>query len=95
MTRQEAIKLLTPFRNSMVDQYGCPISDVVFALDVAIEALEKEPNEDCISRAEVLDIYSDLYWIDERLLNFKDELDKVYEKLRNAQSVVPKEGIEE
>lgn len=46
-------------------------------------------SEDCISRAKALEIYSDLYWIDERLLNFKDELDKVYEKLRNAPSVVP------
>lgn len=46
--------------------------------------------EDCISRAKALEIYSDLYWIDERLLNFKDELDKVYDDLRNAPSVVPK-----
>ena len=30
-----------------------------------------------------------MYWIDERLLNFKDELDKVYDELRNAPSVVP------
>ena len=48
-----------------------------------------EVSEDCISRAKALEIYSDLYWMDERLLNFKSELDKVYEKLRNAQSVVP------
>lgn len=53
-----------------------------------------EVSEDAISRATVLEIYSDLYWIDERLLNFKDELDKVYEKLRTAPSVIPqaKEG---
>ena len=49
-----------------------------------------EVSEDAISRATALEIYSDLYWIDERLLNFKDELDKVYEKLRNAPSVIPK-----
>lgn len=47
MTRAEAVDLLKPFRNivaTMVDQYGCPTSDVVFALDVAIEALEQEPS---------------------------------------------------
>lgn len=42
MTKQEAIKLLIPLRNSMVDQYGCPISDVVFALDVAIDVLDEK-----------------------------------------------------
>lgn len=50
-----------------------------------------EVSEDAISRATALEIYSDLYWMDERLLNFKDELDNVYEKLRTAPSVVPKE----
>lgn len=49
-----------------------------------------EGSEDCISRATVLEIFSDLYWIDERLLNFKSELDKVYDELRNAPSVIPK-----
>ena len=50
--------------------------------------------EDAISRATALEIYSDLYWMDERLLNFKDELNKVYDDLRNAPSVIPqqKEG---
>lgn len=47
-----------------------------------------EVSEDAISRATALEIYSDLYWVDERLLNFKDELDKVYEKLRTAPSVI-------
>ena len=56
----------------------------------AINASKVEVNEDAISRATVLEIYSDLYWMDERLLNFKDELDKVYEKLRNVPSVIPK-----
>ena len=40
MTKNEAIQILKPFRDCMVDQHGCPISDVVYALDVAIKALE-------------------------------------------------------
>ena len=42
MTRQEAIEILKPFRNCMVDQHGCPISDAVYALDTAIKALESQ-----------------------------------------------------
>jgi len=41
MTKEEAINILVPFRNCMVDQYGCPISDAVYALDVAIDELKK------------------------------------------------------
>lgn len=41
MTREEAIALLQPFRDCMVDQHGCPISDVVYALDVALDVLRK------------------------------------------------------
>lgn len=40
MTKDEAIQILKPFRDCMVDQHGCPISDVVYALDMAIKALE-------------------------------------------------------
>lgn len=40
MTREEAIEVLRPFREAMIDQHGCPISDAVFALDVAIRSLE-------------------------------------------------------
>lgn len=51
-----------------------------------------EVSEDCISRAIALEIYSDLYWMDERLLNLKGELDKVYEKLRTAPSVITEQS---
>lgn len=37
MTNAEAIEILRPFRNAMIDQHGCPISDAVYALDVALE----------------------------------------------------------
>lgn len=39
MTNEEAIQILKPFRDCMVDQHGCPISDAVPALDLAIAAL--------------------------------------------------------
>ena len=41
MTKTEAIEILQPFRDAMVDQHGCPISDAVYALDVAIETLKQ------------------------------------------------------
>ena len=42
MTREEAIAILKPFRDCMVDQHGCPISDAVYALDVALDALSAQ-----------------------------------------------------
>lgn len=42
MTNEEAIGLIKPFRDCMVDQHGCPISDVVYALDLAISALSRD-----------------------------------------------------
>ena len=41
MNNEQAIEILTPLRNMMIDQNGCPISDAVFALDKAIEALQE------------------------------------------------------
>lgn len=42
MTREEAIRVLEPFKACMFDQHGCPISDAAIALDVAIEALNEQ-----------------------------------------------------
>lgn len=42
MSNEQAIQILMPMRNMMCDQYGCPISDAVFALDKAIEVLSIE-----------------------------------------------------
>lgn len=42
MKNEEAIQILKPLREMMIDQNGCPISDAVYALDVAIEALEAQ-----------------------------------------------------
>lgn len=36
-----------------------------------------------IDVGKVLETYSDLYWMDERLLSFQKELDKVYEEINN------------
>lgn len=40
MSNEQAVQILIPMRNMMCDQ--CPISDAVFALDKAIEALSIE-----------------------------------------------------
>jgi len=53
MTKTEAIEILQPFRDAMVDQHGCPISDAVYALDVAIETL-KQPEQQWIPCSERL-----------------------------------------
>lgn len=50
MTREEAIAILKPFRDCMVDQHGCPISDAVYALDVALDALSAQQWIPCSER---------------------------------------------
>ena len=42
MSDEQAVQILKPFRDMMIDQNGCPISDAVFALDKAIVALSKK-----------------------------------------------------
>lgn len=42
MSNEQAAQILIPMRNMMCDQNGCPISDAVFALDKAIEALSTD-----------------------------------------------------
>lgn len=42
MSNEHAVQILIPMRNMMCDQHGCPISDAVFALDKAIEALSAD-----------------------------------------------------
>ena len=90
--------LARPLENNNADEmywkgwHDCTVAvetRIADAPSVAPTADNLTAVEDCISRAKALEIYSDLYWMDERLLNFKDELDKVYEELRNAPSVVP------
>ncbi len=42
MSNEQAVQILIPMRNMMCDRYGCPVSDAVFALDKAIEALSAD-----------------------------------------------------
>ena len=52
MSNEQAIQILIPMRNMMCDQNGCPISDAVFALDKAIEALSADrPSGEWIDRS--------------------------------------------
>ena len=48
---------------------------------------------DLISRQAVLDLYSDLYWGDERLLAFRKELDAVFYKIRALPTVQAEQKI--
>lgn len=47
---------------------------------------------DTISRAEALEAISDLYWMDERLMNFRKEIDTTFDKVRDLPSAEPKRG---
>ena len=43
MSNARAIEILKAFHDMMFDQHGCPISDAVFAIEKAIEALSARP----------------------------------------------------
>ena len=45
MDNRQAVELLKPLRDMMIDQNGCPVSSAVFALDKAIEALTADVRE--------------------------------------------------
>ena len=74
MSNEQAVQILIPMRNMMCDQNGCPISDAVFALDKAIEALSTDrPQEDTVSRryllAEIDDLADEFSEVDENGLH--------------------------
>ena len=46
-----------------------------------------------ISRQAAIDAVSDLYWMDERLLNFKKEIDKVFDNIKALPSAEPQQWI--
>ena len=59
MTREEAVKMLQATRLMLMDGANQPISDLYYALDMAIEALEQtepnsseKPNNSTISKME-------------------------------------------
>lgn len=54
MTREEAIKYLTEWKNAIIDRGDTLNSQAVQSLIMAIEALQQEPSEDCVSREWVL-----------------------------------------
>lgn len=45
--------------------------------------------DDLISRQEAIDAVADLYWMDERLLNFKKEIDATFDKIIALPSAQP------
>lgn len=46
--------------------------------------IENEP----VNKLDVLDVYTDLYWTDERTLSFREELNKVFDRLLNLPLMV-------
>ena len=44
---------------------------------------------DLISREAAIDAVADLYWMDERLLNFKKEIDATFDKIKALPSAQP------
>lgn len=68
MTREEAITLIKPIMLMMKNPQGEVISDGYYALEMAIQALEQEPYEDCVSRlnaiAAIRNLYPDIPVID-------------------------------
>ena len=44
---------------------------------------------DTISRQAAIDAVADLYWMDERLLNFKKEIDATFDKIKALPSAQP------
>ena len=87
MTREEAIKILKAIR--VYECYPKSASEETKeAIDMAIVALADRPTEsDFISKAEVLEIYSELYWFDSDCeVVSKAEVDKIYERLQSLPS---------
>ena len=91
MTREEAIAQLNNVRDSISEE----------AIDMAIEALEQEPCEDCISRADLQKLFNETTT---SLMGKIDQKDiehlvraclMVTEMIQDAPSVVPKGGDEE
>lgn len=54
MSNEQAVQILSSMRNMMLDQYGCPISDAVFAFDKAIEVLSADRPQEWIPCSERL-----------------------------------------
>ena len=94
MTKEETIKIIKQFR----DRQGNS-SDDIEAFDMAIKALETQPCEDCISRADILDAIEtwDKFGInaEQKLIRWQDHyvpyvhLDDVRNAIANMPSVTP------
>ena len=95
MTRQKAIKKLQERKAEYLDEW-VDFSGIAGAYDMAIEALEQELNENCISRKWVLDKLED-YRRDYPLNELDDwqntVVDWIVIDIENAPSIVSKEKM--
>ena len=79
MTKEEALKVLDTIPT---------IGEQVDALEIAIEALEQEPCEDCISRAEAL-MAIDFAWSENDDWDFRLNIERRIKKLPAVQPARP------
>ncbi len=95
MTREEAIKLIEAARKTMyLPKSKEYISDLGYALEMAIIALEQEPCEDCISRQAVLDTLMKCEEpCEDRQDFYLDSTTEFEEKIKELPPVNPKQKI--
>ena len=93
MNNEEAIKVLTELR-----EYGDKFANIGFdrkeALDLAIKALEQQPNDDCISREAVKEMLT-AEWTKYMPMESDVNLSFVLGKISELPSVTPKVESEE
>jgi len=55
---------------------------------IGMKNMREQTMNDLIRREDAIEAYSDIYWIDDRLnLAYREELDKIDEKIRNIPTV--------
>jgi len=82
MTNEEAINFLQN-RIDLIDKYYPDVKDYREALVMAIEALEQEPCEDCISRQTVLDVLKEMW------NKYSDANDAMQESIDTIEALPP------
>ena len=82
MSNEQAVQILIPMRNMMCVQNGRPISDAVFAIDLAISALQ----DDWIPVSERLPEVGDTYIVSGRM---KYDFEKEYTYFTDCAEYLP------
>ena len=88
MTREEAVKVIEN-RDSIMDY--CESAQLGEALEMAIKALEQEPCEDCISRADTIEWLKRVTVTDG--IAFETGFKQILTDIQNMPSVTPKQKM--